>query len=1499
MPSSGGGGSNASINALLKKTEHYDKDERYMATSDLCEVLKRHNSNNASNQSSGGGGDNTSTTNNASRSSTSSSSTSFFDATTERRICTAVLRLLHDKSNDVQAIAVKTLGVLLVTVKEELVLEIADSLADQVLDASKSELRDVYSIGLRTLVKTIPLPMGDKTSQRLIGRLLDGIRTSTSNLQKAAAEAAEAAASGSSDDNNTPGSAAAAAAPNKKLVSGNTDEDIILSCLDILTDLLGRFGASAVSVTRQHEPILQICLQLVSGSDNAGAESSNKKQKTTGSSSYFSSSSSSIPPAISAIVRKRAGNTIGCLSLVLNDSLLVSMVDRLLSQIEESIDGNIGNGKGTTGATAKATSTAAGDTRALIRTMCTVSGAVGHRLQQPQIDRTIPIFLQFTKPEEAVTGDDLDLDGDGNGDGHGDGNGNGDDDDMMNVDSSDYSGDDEAATALANELRENVFMGLESFVQKCPTQVEPHMPNIIQAALAYMSYDPNYSYGVDDDDDDDEHNNAGGGGEDDDDEEAMDDEYDDEEYDDYEDDEDDDDDDEDESWKVRRGAIRAIAAVIETKKHDPASLWTTEYNVRKGKSAIVAGALVTRFKEREENCRVGVLDAFNKLLDDTIGCAGAGVVQFYSDRSDGMEISSESNGAVVPSLDLQNTYTPKVVKACEKILSVKKGGERSKSASLQVLSTLSKAPNGVGGQAEITSVFNHVQQFLADSSSDGTGDYGKDTSSKALRLDALGLVVAMLTADTTSHDPVHIRKALSTSLLPQLCSAVQEKWYKIIAQALRALTAVPKFFVVGFIDGEESPDEKKRQMDDVAKRLYETVEPLLAAHDVDQEIKEGALAATASLMSNLHDNLSSEQKDRVLALLLERLKNDSTRVAAIKTMSAIAAAGESDEEKIDLSSILTDMIDSMAGFLKYQSRALKQNALEALDVVIICHGSSIPSDDSQKLFTTVLSELSNQVVDADLHMAHLSLRASVSVLKVCPASGPSVKDHMLRRVMTISTSPLLHDVALESLEAHLEQVVLSGAVEFDELFAMLQGRLDNPTSKTAVYNLAKCIAIITHAASDENRSRVIGEIVSSLDGSSTPDDPEQVKKVQLAILVAGNLGRLSPLPDDAKFLEIFLGYFDSPSEDVKNAAAYSLGRAAVKSQTLFLPAIVNAIEQDNEKKQYLLLSALRGFIQCSYQDSGGDAITSSLPVLMPHLEKHAADNEEGVRAMVAECLGSLTCMQPTLMLDKLSKLAEDHSVIASEGGKVDPADEVSKKNCNVLCTVASSIKNAITGKVDQLSAYMPRFVKLLQQEELSVRNAALLMVYSSVHHMPQLVSSLMRDEISPSLYEVAGLKMKRKVDLGPFSHTVDDALPLRKATFSIFSKCLESPILAPTMDMTTFVPVLTTALGDVEDIQLQAHQIVLGMCLRQSTYIVASIETFVEPLEKTMFKKAGQKTGTELERLHEWIKSALRTMVALSKVEGSMNSRKFAEFVERTRANSKFKVQLDAIYEEH
>ena len=821
-----------------------------MATSDLCEVLKRQASESAgTSTSSTAGGSSGVVTGHHDRSSSSSLS-STMDANTERQICTAVLRLLHDKSNDVQAIAVKTLGVLLTTVKTEQVLEIADSLADQVLDASKSELRDVYAIGLRTLVKTIPASMGNTVSQRLVGRLLDGIRTG--------------------------------------------EAEICLACLDILTELLTRFGATALSVTRQHEPILQVCLRSQLNSP-------------------------------SAVVRKRAGTTLGCLSVVLSDALLMRMVEALLSQMDVAVT------TPTTSSSSSNTGAAAtSDTRSLIRTMCTVSGAVGHRLGQEQIDRILPIFLRYTQPEDAVTGDDERM-------------------------------EDAQDLHATNELKESCFMGFESFVLRCPKQVEPHLQKIIQASLAYMSFDPNYSYGDEDDEDGD---NAGEANQDTEDEELV---EEDDEGDEYEDDDDDeeDDDDDDESWKVRRSAIRALKAVVEAKKHDPSTLWKTPFAVRRGKSTLVSMALVGRFKEREENCRVDVMDCFTRLLSVTIAAAHAGVVQFTTSPDD-METASTS-------IDLR-LYAVKLVKACQTILSVKKGNERSKSGALELLSTLCQAPGGVGGQAEIAAVFKHVKVFIGGSSKGGTSDLSlqREGTSKTLRLDALSLVHAMLVSD--KHDPDNVRQSLRQYLLPELCAAVQEQWYKVIAEALRALAAVPRFF-------DSSEDEERAQ---VALMLYTAIEPLLAAHDVDQEIKECALHACAQLLSTLHSSLPAEKKERLLKLLLERLKNETTRIAAIKTLSIIAGSsggsrGGSDDmddstttQRIDLSPILSESIATMASFLKLQSRSLKQSSLEALDVVVRNHGSSVEFADGA-LFSTVLQELCTLITDSDLHISHLSL----------------------------------------------------------------------------------------------------------------------------------------------------------------------------------------------------------------------------------------------------------------------------------------------------------------------------------------------------------------------------------------------------------------------------------------------------------------------------------------------------------------------------------------------
>lgn len=589
--------------------------------------------------------------------------------------------------------------------------------------------------------------------------------------------------------------------------------------------------------------------------------------------------------------------------------------------------------------TSTTTATKMGDTRSLIRTMCTVSGAVGHRLGQAQIDRIVPIFLRFTDPEDAITGDDEEDDDDEQ-----EGRADKDGDEEFHAMEGSSAGHDETSVNLANELRESCFMGFESFVLRCPVEVEPHLESIITAALAYMSYDPNYAYGVTDDSMSDEQEE----------DEKMDDEENDD-YDEEDEEEEDDDDDDDESWKVRRSAIRALKAVVETKKHDPSKLWSVKYKIRRGKSMPVSQALVNRFKEREENCRVGVIDCFTRLLAVTVAASPDRIR--FSDADD-------MSDADITVINLRQEYAPRVVKACERIISIKKGNDRSKSSAMALLATLSKAPGGVGGQAEIASVFKHVNAFLAGTNS-GEDSLHREGSSKTLRLDALSLIYSILASEM--HDPVHIRQSLSKTLLPELCQVVQEQWYKVIAEALRALAEVPRFFVLGYTSADDD-ETKEKERKFVAGKLYTSIEPLLAAHDVDQEIKECALNATASILYYLHSSLSEEQTSRLLLLLLERLKNETTRIAAIKTITVVAAA----DSCCDLSPILAESIKAMSTFLRLQSRTLKQNSLTSLDTIVTNHGSDHALTDGD-LYMTVLEDIARLITDKDLHLSHLSL----------------------------------------------------------------------------------------------------------------------------------------------------------------------------------------------------------------------------------------------------------------------------------------------------------------------------------------------------------------------------------------------------------------------------------------------------------------------------------------------------------------------------------------------
>ena len=604
-------------------------------------------------------------------------------------------------------------------------------------------------------------------------------------------------------------------------------------------------------------------------------------------------------------------------------------------------------------------------------------------------------------------------------------------------------------------------------------------------------------------------------------------------------------------------------------------------------------------------------------------------------------------------VDLRTNVSAAIVGASMKQLSGKKSGDRSKSSAIALLSTLCLAPGGIGGADQIKSVFTHVKSILEVD--DDAGNKHASANGKSLKLEALCLVRNMLSSH--KHNATDMKNALLSILLPELCKSVTEDWYKVISEALRTLIEVPPLVVAG--------SASKEDLDQVASSLYGAIEPRLAEHDIDQEIKECALSAAASLVSVLHGSLTDDQKKKLFEMVHERLKNESTRIAAIKTLSKIGAAAHHGSD-LDMSPILNKTLEELAVLLRQQNRGLKQWALECLDTMVLCLGSDGDSSMDEGMFDLVLKDLGDNVTDADLHLCHLSLSASNSILKARPSTGALVKSHILPAALTLSKSSLLQDPALSSLLSMLEEMIVSKAVTFEELRDALVDQVDmkSKSSKVVISNLAECIATIAAVATTSKQKTYLKSTILAIEKAGD----ENAQATQLNLLVSGDFGRKVDLnsigiADDAK--GVYDKSFESANEDIKHSAALALGRAAAGSIDTFLPGMLSALEESSGKKQYLLLSSLRELIHCCREKNEGE-LSPSISLILPHLEKNCENDEEGVRSMVAECLGSLACLDPKTVLPLLQKLATKDS----------------DKKAIIRWTVGSAVKFAIGGQIE-------------------------------------------------------------------------------------------------------------------------------------------------------------------------------------------------------------------------
>uniref|UniRef100_A0A1A8U0Q3 Cullin-associated and neddylation-dissociated 2 (Putative) n=1 Tax=Nothobranchius furzeri TaxID=105023 RepID=A0A1A8U0Q3_NOTFU len=686
---------------------------------------------------------------------------------------------------------------------------------------------------------------------------------------------------------------------------------------------------------------------------------------------------------------------------------------------------------------------------------------------------------------------------------------------------------------------------------------------------------------------------------------------------------------------------------------------------------------------------------------------------------------------------------------------------------------------------------------------------------------------------------------------------VKDSFYKITSEALLVTQQLIKLM------RPQEPTAVSAAFDPkpYVKEVFSVTLKRLKAADIDQEVKERAISCMGHLVCHLGDHLESELQG-VLAIFLERLKNEITRLTAVRTITLISAS----PLKVDLSPILPEALSLLGSFLRKNQRALKLATLACLTAIVTHHSASI----KPAALEPVLNEISPLVDESDMHVSQVSITLLTCMAKACPSSLAKICSSVLPGVFRLIHSPLLQGGALAAILDFLQALVLSKAtnLSFSQLLKSLVEPFQSSKSpagssvlhRQSYHSVARCVAALS-SASPEDAPGTVSGLIQQVKDSGSPESDRV-----LALLCLGEVGRSSSLGRSKELQGVILEAFSSTSEEIKTAASCALGGMAVSSLNEYLPFILKEVSAQ-PRKQYLLLHSLKEVISACSASS-----------LSPHLEsiwtllfQHCECQEEGTRNLVAECLGKLTLANPAQLLPRLRQQLKTGSPLARS-------------------TVVTAVKFTIVDHPAPIDSLLKDcigdFLKTLQDDDIDVRRVALVMFNSAAHNKPALIRGLL-GTVLPQLYKETRIRkdLVREVEMGPFKHSVDDGLDVRKAAFECMYTLLESCLEG--LDVLQFLDHVEEGLKDHYDIRMLTFLMLARLASLSPAAVLQRLDRLVETLKATCTAKV--KAGSvkqEFEKQDELRRSAMRAVAALLAVPEVERSPSMADFANQIRSNA-------------
>lgn len=972
--------------------------------------------------------------------------------------------------------------------------------------------------------------------------------------------------------------------------------------------------------------------------------------------------------------------------------------------------------------------------------------------------------------------------------------------------------------------REACLQALEAFAARCPGECAVHLARVQTLALDLTSYDPNCDESDEGDDESDDGGDDNNGGDDDNaDEDMDDDEYGDEEYSDDED---------DSSWKIRRAAVKTVAAAS---RASPAIL---EANFEK-----IASKMLGRLRrEREESVK---LDVFEALEDIIATCAGHGGTLEAAARA----------------------CAPRIARAATARLVDANAGAKTKTAAIRLTRETAAA---LPGSLE-SSLPALVPAFASVLAPNGPSQAAGGSALKVEALALASLVFSTRPADAPT-DPAFV-----DSIAPHVFAAAGDKYYKVAAEALRACRALVPVVA--------------RDARWHAAALAEAAMSRVGATDQDQEVKDAAISCAGAAAARLGDVMGASDLKRCLGLLLDRLKNEITRLAAVKAIGQVAKS----ELRLDMGDAAASAVEALAGFLRKTNRPLRQASLAALEALVSKHSGSL----SDAEVTAAVVEAAALVTDGDLAIAGSALSLAASSVKVTafPTARAAVCERTLPAALELVRSPLMQSHALHALTSFFAALVAANlpGSKADDLLERLMDpsnsgagvagggslKAEGEAAAVAGRTAAVCVAAVCAGVNDaKHTSATATALVKQL------GDPASLSEKDLpALFCLGELGKAADLSAVAGIEAALLGALDAPGEELKSAASVALGGVATGGRAKFLPIILGHVANESHKHQYSLFLSLREVIR----DGGGGGEEDEQRRMLEILFANAGSEEEGVRNVVAECLGLLAVRDAASLAPRLAEKASTPGDARTRATSV-----LAMKYAALALGHSSDSQSSAAVFAEVLPAFVGSIP--LRDEDRDVRRAAVQTLSAAAHAAPALARPILADAL-PAVFEqtVIDQSSVRVVDLGPFKHTVDDGLELRKAAFeccdTLLDACLPADSLANGGESVSgcasgYVAALVTGLGDHYDVKMVSHALLAKLATRPgaSTVLLQRLKELVDPMGKTLTAKLkGDAVKQEIDRNEDLVRSCLRAVDACeAHLAGASNDPAFAEFIAKT-----------------